>query len=1247
MNSPEQDSALILIVDDDKFMRLQLSGAMEQAGYRVAQASNGEEAIAAYNRLKPDLVLLAALMPGMDGFSCCRELQKLPGGDRTPILMIAALEDEESVEQAFEAGATDYITKPIHWALLRQRVRRLLSASQTIKELQKQIKQAQLREEQLRLALEAAHMGSWDWDIASNKITWFNNLEVIFGLSPGSFDGSYQSFITRVHPQDRERVERAVLRAIEEAAEYNIEFRIVQPNGTIRWTANQGQVYYDQTGKPVGMAGICIDISDRKQASRLKQTTMLQRAILESANYTIVATTVDGTILTFNAAAERWLGYAAAEVVGKTPVIFHDWNEIVQRSQQLSQELGIWIEPGFEAFVAKARRGEPDEREWSYIRKDGSRFPVLLSVTRLVDSQGNITGFLGIGSDITERKRTEEKLAESENLLRSIVESEPECVKLLAEDGTLLRMNPAGLAMIEADSPEQVLGKCVYPLVHPQHRLAFKALVESVFQGQSGTLEFEIVGIKGTQRWLETHAVALSNTKNEIVALLGVTRDITQQKSTAEALQKSEERFQIVARATNDAIWDWDLVTNKVWWNEGVQALFGYSTEEVGFDASWWYGNIHPDDRERIVSDIGTAIENGKQFWLGEYRFRRGDGSYTYIFARSYLVYDRSGQPIRMSGGMTDISERKQLEEVLRNTAQGVSAATGDTFFRSLVKYLAQVLEADCAFIGELASEKDEPTVRTIAVYADDEIGENFEYKLTHTPCENVVAQQLWCYPNSVQQQFPRAQLLAEMGVESFIGTSLCDFAGHTLGLLVVLNRRPLKNVKIAEAMLQIFAARASVELERARADKELQHQHQRSQLFADITLKIRQSLQLDQILQTTVTEVQQLLQADRVLLFRLWPNGYGQIVNEAVVPDWPSVLGRGITDDCFGSEYLQRYIQGRIFTIADVEKAPIQPCLVDFLQQFGVKAKLVMPILLKEELWGLLIAHQCSSPRQWSNFEIELLRQIADQIGIALAQAQMLAEETRQREELASYNAELQQFASVASHDLQEPLRKIQAFGNRLKATCDEALSDQGRDYLERMQNAAGRMQTLIEDLLTFSRITTKALPFVSVNLTSVTQEVLLDLELQLARTNGRVEVGELPTIEAEPVQMRQLLQNLISNALKFHPEGEPPVVKLYSQLLTEEQQPVEDTAIAHLCQIIVEDNGIGFDEKYLDRIFNVFQRLHSRSEYEGTGMGLAIVRKIAQRHGGSITAQSTRGQGSKFIVTLPTKQLRGENLE
>ena len=435
--------------------------------------------------------------------------------------------------------------------------------------------------------------------------------------------------------------------------------------------------------------------------------------------------------------------------------------------------------------------------------------------------------------------------------------------------------------------------------------------------------------------------------------------------------------------------------------------------------------------------------------------------------------------------------------------------------------------------------------------------------------------------------------------------------------------------------------------LQVSRATEELRQQTERTRLFAEVTLKIRQSLQIEEILSTTVTEVQKLLQADRVMIYRLWSDGTGCVVTEAVVPGWPVVLKQTFPAEVFPEEYRQLYIQGRIRAIEDLENASVPSCLVEFLQQWRVQAKLVVPIILKEELWGLLIAHQCSSPRQWTCSEIELLQHLADQIGIALAQAQLLEEETRQRQELARSNAELQQFAYIASHDLQEPLRKIQAFGNQLKERSGEALSDQGRDYLERMQNASQRMQNLINDLLTLSRLTTKAQPFVPVNLTQVAQEVLSDLEFRIQQTNGRVFVSELPTIDADPIQMRQLLQNLISNALKFHRFEEAPVVKIYNHLImSQEQQPVE-TAGADFCQIFIEDNGIGFDEKYLDRIFNVFQRLHSRSEYEGTGMGLAICRKIVERHAGSITAKSTPGEGATFIVTLPIrfKERPGEN--
>src|ERR1051326_5236698 len=234
----------------------------------------------------------------------------------------------------------------------------------------------------------------------------------------------------------------------------------------------------------------------------------------------------------------------------------------------------------------------------------------------------------------------------------------------------------------------------------------------------------------------------------------------------------------------------------------------------------------------------------------------------------------------------------------------------------------------------------------------------------------------------------------------------------------------------------------------------------------------------------------------------------------------------------------------------------------------------------------------------------------------------------------LQQSNAELEDFAYVASHDLQEPLRKIQAFGDRLKSKHAASLPPEAVDYLERMQNAASRMQTLINDLLTFSRVTTKAQPFVPVDLNRVAGEVLHDLEPRINDTRAEIIVGDLPTIDADPLQMRQLLQNLVSNAIKFHQQGVPPQVR------------VSATMKDHTAEIVIEDNGIGFDEKYAEKIFTMFERLHGRGTYEGTGIGLAICRKIAVRHSGDITARSAPGEGATFIVALPAHHSERDNI-
>jgi PAS domain S-box-containing protein len=226
--------------------------------------------------------------------------------------------------------------------------------------------------------------------------------------------------------------------------------------------------------------------------------------------------------------------------------------------------------------------------------------------------------------------------------------------------------------------------------------------------------------------------------------------------------------------------------------------------------------------------------------------------------------------------------------------------------------------------------------------------------------------------------------------------------------------------------------------------------------------------------------------------------------------------------------------------------------------------------------------------------------------------------------------NRELETFASVASHDLQEPLRKIRAFGDRLATKYGAQLDPGARDYLDRMCGAAARMQDLIENLLTYSRVTTKAKPFTSVDLVAVARDALSDLEGRIAQSGGRVEVGDLPHVHADATQMYQLLQNLVSNALKFRRAGVAPVVHVTSRPLPDGDR----------FELRVQDNGLGFEPQYAERIFGMFQRLHGRSEFEGTGIGLAICRKIVERHDGTIVAHGVPGEGSLFTVTLPYRQ-------
>jgi len=236
---------------------------------------------------------------------------------------------------------------------------------------------------------------------------------------------------------------------------------------------------------------------------------------------------------------------------------------------------------------------------------------------------------------------------------------------------------------------------------------------------------------------------------------------------------------------------------------------------------------------------------------------------------------------------------------------------------------------------------------------------------------------------------------------------------------------------------------------------------------------------------------------------------------------------------------------------------------------------------------------------------------------------------------ELQRSNKELEQFAYIASHDLQEPLRKVQAFGDRLVTKYKDAIDDKGKDYMARMQNAASRMQEMINGLLSYSRVSTKKKPFYEIDLGKIAEEVVSDLETRISREKGKVELEKLPTIKGDYLQIRQVFTNIISNGLKYHNPDIPPIVNVSAKCIDSE------------CIISIKDNGIGFSQEHAENIFNPFVRLHGRGEFEGTGIGLAIVKKIVERHNGIIEARSEPGKGSTFIISLPLDLKNEETID
>jgi PAS domain S-box-containing protein len=472
--------------------------------------------------------------------------------------------------------------------------------------------------------------------------------------------------------------------------------------------------------------------------------------------------------------------------------------------------------------------------------------------------------------------------------------------------------------------------------------------------------------------------------------------------------------------------------------------------------------------------------------------------------------------------------------------------------------------------------------------------------------------------PNQVQQ---------EMGLALSSGTSRVFLFRHRLA------SGEIRDVQVSSGPIQVgektylFSIIHDV-TERLQAERALQDRSAGMALLSEASTELLAGTDPADMLNKIYPRLSALLHLDVYIHYTLVPgSSYLRLSGAAGIDD----MRHGTLDQLnIGESICGRAAETREPIILYDIQNTTDPS-VKMLRSFGITSYVCHPLVVHDQLIGTL-SFGSRTLKSFDSLSINLIRTTSDLIAAAIYRRQAEARLQLYATRLEESNQELQEFAFIASHDLQEPLRKVEMFGD-LIISSGHSLEDTQRDYLMRMRQAAARMRQMILDLLELSRVNSQGRSFERVDLEQAAKDVLTDLEMQVNRTRGKVILQALPVVNADSAQMRQLLQNLIGNALKYHHPQEPPVVRVTGRNITE-----------HLAEIRIEDNGIGFDTSEAERIFLPFQRLVGKSEYEGSGMGLAICRKIIERHHGSISAEPAPGGGSVFIVQLPVNPPNGK---
>lgn len=632
-----------------------------------------------------------------------------------------------------------------------------------------------------------------------------------------------------------------------------------------------------------------------------------------------------------------------------------------------------------------------------------------------------------IYSEFNQRKWVEESLKKERNFISAVVDTVGALVIVLDPQGQIVRFNSA-CEQITGYSFDEVRGRHFWNLfLLPEEVASVKATFAQLQAGQfPNHHENYWLTRDGSRRLISWSNSVIIDNQGAIEYIIGTGIDITDRQQAESELQKERELLKIVLDNIQAGIVACDPQGTLTLFNQTAREF--HCLPETEILAEQWaehYNLYLPDGKMMQKEDVPLfqALQ-GKRVYNCELMIVPKQGAKRTLLASGQAIIDAEGRNQGAVVAMHDISDRKRAEQhlnaqYLTNSVLAASNTTKEAAPR-ILQAICESLDWD---LGEIWLIDQQANVLHCL--------EVWQRKSTQMPFEAVTRQTtfawgvglpgrvwanfepIWMHDVTQDRNFSRTKLAAQAGLHTGFGFPIYS-ENQTLGVMTFCKQDSQQPDDELLRTITSIGSQVGQFIKRKQAESELHRQNQRSQLFTEITLKIRQSLQIQEILQITVTEVQKILQTDRVLIYQIAPDG-GSVVAEAVVPWLPAIQGQNIIEPYLQAAYLQQYRQGHHGS-PQIDLAEVAPKYPEFLQQFGVKANLVVPILVKEELCGLLIVHQCSDLRQWSSFEIELLQQLADQVGIALAQAQMLEAETRQRQELqvAHHQAQLASQAST-----------------------------------------------------------------------------------------------------------------------------------------------------------------------------------------------------------------------------------------